>query len=311
MRTRRSGNPLARSCRRSRRRRSASFTFHGRLAIACRLVRIQAGNRETRGKPLPPSVLGRNSATPFIRPDAAVMGTVKFERYGNADARSPRCCRRSTRSWNTHLPDQVGEDPDQFKPRPGAEILFKTGFSPPGRPCIGSWALYGLGAEDAGTAGVCRMSTGQRPERGRAILVERLHWPTLYTGCRPVPRTKGDRSSMVVASGRGSRLQRDPHPDLSARSMRKRLADGRAIPSIATRIRLYERASRLPTQRAGFIRPPTPRSRRGTLAIYGLRDPEKAVFGPPHWRLATSWIESRAVRSDEHRTRLAGTPKET
>ena len=35
---------------------------------------------------------------------------------------------------------------DQFNHAP-AQIFFNTGFSQPGRPCLGSWALYGLGAE--------------------------------------------------------------------------------------------------------------------------------------------------------------------
>ena len=35
---------------------------------------------------------------------------------------------------------------DQFNHAP-AQIFLNTGFSQPGRPCLGSWVVYGLGAE--------------------------------------------------------------------------------------------------------------------------------------------------------------------
>ena len=47
---------------------------------------------------------------------------------------------------------------DQFNHAP-AQIFFNTGFSQPGRPCIGSWALYGLGAETQNLPAFVVMST--------------------------------------------------------------------------------------------------------------------------------------------------------
>jgi hypothetical protein len=48
---------------------------------------------------------------------------------------------------------------DQFNHAP-AQIFFNTGFSQPGRPSLGSWALYGLGAETQNLPAFVVISTG-------------------------------------------------------------------------------------------------------------------------------------------------------
>jgi hypothetical protein len=95
------------------------------------------------GKPLPPSVIGGQRYA-FIRPDAAVLGPqFKFAKHGKSEL-----------EISEKLPHlaKVADDiclirschTDQFNHAPG-QIFFNTGFSQPGRPSIGSWALYGLG----------------------------------------------------------------------------------------------------------------------------------------------------------------------
>ena len=97
------------------------------------------------GQPLPPSVIaGQRYA--FIRPDAAVLGPqFKFAKHGQSGAEISEML--------PHLAKIVDEicliksvTTDQFNHAP-AQIFFNTGFQQPGRPSLGSWALYGLGAE--------------------------------------------------------------------------------------------------------------------------------------------------------------------
>lgn len=97
------------------------------------------------GKPLPPSVIG-DQRYAFIRPDAAVLGPrFKFARHGKSGMELSEAV--------PHLAGIVDDicllkavHTDQFNHAP-AQIYFNTGFSQPGRPSMGSWVLYGLGAE--------------------------------------------------------------------------------------------------------------------------------------------------------------------
>src|SRR4051794_34993061 len=97
------------------------------------------------GKPLPPSVIGGQRYA-FIRPDAAVLGPrFKFSRHGESGAELSEML--------PHLAGVVDDicliksvHTDQFNHAPG-QIFFNTGFSQPGRPSMGSWVTYGLGAE--------------------------------------------------------------------------------------------------------------------------------------------------------------------
>src|SRR6476646_2708009 len=71
---------------------------------------------------------------------------------------------------------------DQFNHAP-AQIFFNTGFGQPGRPSLGSWVLYGLGAETENLPAFVVMSTGAGISGGSA------NWgsgflPTIYTGVR-------------------------------------------------------------------------------------------------------------------------------
>ena len=68
----------------------------------------------------------------------------------------------------------------QFNHAP-AQIFFNTGFSQPGRPSMGSWVTYGLGAESSELPAFVVMSTGAGISGGAA------NWsggflPSLYTG---------------------------------------------------------------------------------------------------------------------------------
>jgi hypothetical protein len=224
---------------------------------------------EIAGKPIPPSVIGGQRYA-FIRPDAAVLGPqFTFARHGQSGAEMSDVLE--------HLP-QVADDiaivrscrTDQFNHAP-AQIFMNCGFAQPGRPCIGSWATYGLGSESRDLPAFVVMSTGSGISGGAA------NWssgflPSLYTGTRF--RNAGAPILNVDSpAGADGRLAADTL-DLVAELNRRRLArDG--DPEIATRIAAYEMAHRLQTSAPELMNlaDETPE----TLALYGCT-PGEASF---------------------------------
>src|SRR5262249_55060835 len=118
------------------------------------------------GKPLPPSVYGSQRYA-FIRADANVLGPrFKFARYGK--------CGAELSEMLPHLAKVVDDvclvksvRTDQFNHAP-AQIFFNTGFAQPGRPSLGSWVLYGLGAETKDLPAFVVLSTGSGISGGSA-----------------------------------------------------------------------------------------------------------------------------------------------
>lgn len=221
------------------------------------------------GKPLPPSVIGGQRYA-FIRPDAAVLGPrYKFARHGQSGAELSEML--------PHLSKIVDDvcfvksmTTEQFNHAP-AQIYFNTGFSQPGRPSMGSWALYGLGAETSELPAFVVMSTGSGISGGAA------NWssgflPTVYTGVRL--RNEGDPIlDTSNPPGVDARLQRDSI-DL-ARAFNTRQLKREGDPEIATRVSAYEMAFRLQTSAPELM---DLRSESAeTLALYGC-DPAKPSF---------------------------------
>jgi hypothetical protein len=221
------------------------------------------------GKPLPPSVI-RGQRYAFIRPDAGVLGPrFKFAKYGKCGAQLSEVL--------PHLATVVDDlcfvrsmHTDQFNHAP-AQIFLNTGFAQPGRPSLGSWVLYGLGAETANLPAFVVMSTGSGISGGSA------NWssgflPTVYAGVRL--RNQGDPILNVSSPpGVDSRLQRDSL-DLVGALNRRRLAEA-GDPEIATRIASYEMAFRLQTSAPELM--DLRKETKETLALYGA-DPDKPSF---------------------------------
>jgi uncharacterized protein (DUF1501 family) len=221
------------------------------------------------GKPLPPSVIGGQRYA-FIRPDAAVLGPrFKFARYGQSGAELSEML--------PHLAQVVDEiaiikscHTDQFNHAP-AQIFFNSGFSQPGRPCLGSWVTYGLGSESQDLPAFVVMSTGSGISGGSA------NWssgflPTIYTGVRL--RNQGDPILNVSSPpGVDARLQRDSL-DLMG-SLNNRRLQAMADPEIATRIASYEMAFRLQSSAPELM--DLKSERKSTLEMYGA-DPDKPSF---------------------------------
>ncbi len=221
------------------------------------------------GKPLPPSVIGGQRYA-FIRPDAAVLGPrFKFARHGK--------CGAELSELLPHLA-KVADDvclvksvhTDQFNHAP-AQIFFNTGFAQPGRPSLGSWVLYGLGAETRDLPAFVVMSTGSGISGGSA------NWssgflPTIYAGVRF--RNSGDPILDVSSPpGVAPKLQKDSL-DLIRRLDEDRLA-AEGDPEIATRIASYEMAFRLQASAPELT--DLSRESKETLELYGC-DPAKPSF---------------------------------
>src|ERR671921_658500 len=180
------------------------------------------------GKPLPQSIIGGQRYA-FIRPDAAVLGPrFKFARHGQSGAELSEML--------PHLAKVVDDicivksvKTDQFNHAPG-QIFLNTGFSQPGRPCIGSWVTYGLGAETQDLPAFVVMSTGAGISGGAANW-SRGVFPTVHSGVRF--RNGGDPILDVTSpEGIDARLQRESL-DLVKTLNQKRLAS-QGDPEIAT-----------------------------------------------------------------------------
>ncbi len=221
------------------------------------------------GKPLPPSVIaGQRYA--FIRPDAAVLGPrFKFSRHGQSGAELSEML--------PHLAKVVDEiclirscRTDQFNHAP-AQIFFNTGFAQPGRPSMGSWVTYGLGAETQDLPAFVVMSTGSGISGGAA------NWssgflPTVYTGCRF--RNQGDPIlNTARPAGVDAELQRESLALVGA--LNRRRLEGEGDPEIATRLASYEMAYRLQTSAPELM--DLKGESAETLALYGC-DPAKPSF---------------------------------
>jgi len=221
------------------------------------------------GKPIPPSFT-KGQRYAFIRADAAVLGPrFAFAKHGQSGAELSEML--------PHLAEVVDDiciiksmKTDQFNHAP-AQILFNTGFAQPGRPSMGSWVTYGLGAETNDLPAFVVMSTGAGISGGAA------NWsggflPTIYSGVRL--RNQGDPILDVARpAGIDARLQRDTI-DLVGQFNRREMAR-EGDPEIAARIAAYEMSYRLQTSAPELM--DLKSESKATLEMYGA-DPDKPSF---------------------------------
>jgi uncharacterized protein (DUF1501 family) len=221
------------------------------------------------GKPIPPEIIaGQRYA--FIRADSAAMGPrFKFAKHGQSGAELADVL--------PHL-GKVADDvcivrsmhTDQFNHAP-AQIFINTGFAQPGRPSIGSWVSYGIGAESNDLPAFIVMSTGGGISGGPA------NWssgflPSNFAGVRL--RNQGDPILDVSSPpGIDPQLQKDSF-DLVGDLNRQRLQT-EGDPEIATRIASYEMASRLQVSAPELM--DLRGESKATLEMYGA-DPDKPSF---------------------------------
>jgi uncharacterized protein (DUF1501 family) len=221
------------------------------------------------GKPIPPEVI-KGQRYAFIRSDAACLAPVfKFKKHGQSGAELSEVLPH-TASIADDLCIMKSVHTDQFNHAP-AQIFFNTGFSQPGRPSIGSWALYGLGAETKDLPAFVVMSTGSGISGGSA------NWssgflPSSLAGVRL--RNQGDPILNVARpDGVDEKLQADTLA-LVGDLNRQRLAEI-GDPEIATRIAAYETAFRMQTSAPELTN--LKGESKATLDLYGC-DPDKPSF---------------------------------
>jgi hypothetical protein len=227
--------------------------------------------KELEGKPLPPSVIGTQRFA-FIRGDAGVLAPqFAFAKHGDSGAELAETLPNLAK-----VVDEIclvrSVHTDQFNHAP-AQIFFNTGFPQPGRPSMGSWAVYGLGSESQNLPAYVVMSTGSGISGGAALWSSGF-LPTVYAGVRF--RNQGDPILNVTSpEGVDAKAQRETL-DLVGELNRKRL-EGVGDPEIRTRVEAYEMAYRLQTSAPELL--DLKGESKETLALYGIQDPSKATFG--------------------------------
>lgn len=221
------------------------------------------------GKPLPKSVIG-DQRYAFIQPNASVLGPqYKFARHGDSGALISEAMPHLAR-----IADKLcfikSMHTTQFNHAP-AQLFFNSGFSQPGRPSIGSWAVYGLGAETRELPAFVVMSTGAGLSGGSALWSSGF-LPTTYSGVQF--RSQGDPILNVNRPpGVSAQLQSDTY-DLIGSLNRQHLAVV-GDPEIATRIASFEMAARLQTSAPELMN--LRQETQATLDRYGCH-PDKPSF---------------------------------
>jgi len=201
------------------------------------------------GQPLPKSIIG-DQRYAFIQSDAAVMGPrFKFAKYGKSGI--------SLGSPMAPLGAVVDDlcfiksvTTDQFNHAP-AQLFFNSGSSQLGRPCLGSWALYGLGAETEDLPAFVVMNTGAGLSGGTSL------WS----------------SGFLTPEKFSAEVQQDTF-DLISKLNKQRLGVV-GDPEISTRMSSFEMAARLQTSAPDLM--DLSDETKETIELYGC-DPAKASF---------------------------------
>src|SRR5436190_8848443 len=131
------------------------------------------------GQPVPKEVvMGQKYA--FIKPDAALFASeFKFARHGRCGAELSEAL--------PHLAEVVDDiaivksmTTDAFNHAPG-QVLMQTGSTQFGRPCFGSWVLYGLGSESENLPGFVVLNSAGGLSGGSSLYGSGF-LPTFYQG---------------------------------------------------------------------------------------------------------------------------------
>src|SRR2546425_4023043 len=191
------------------------------------------------GQPVPKEVvMGQKYA--FVKPDAALFASeFKFAKHGKCGAELSEAL--------PHLAEVVDDvalvksmTTDAFNHAPG-QVLMQTGATQFGRPCFGSWVLYGLGSEAQNLPGFVVLNSAGGLSGGAALYGSGF-LPTVYAG---VPfRKTGDPvlflSNPASVTDKMQRRTLDLIKELNEKHLGV-VGD----PEIATRINSFEMAYRM------------------------------------------------------------------
>jgi hypothetical protein len=150
-----------------------------------------------------------------------------------------------------------------------AHTFMNTGTLISGRPSMGSWLVYGLGAESADLPGFVVLTSSGRAGQAQPISARQWHsgfLPSRFQGVHF--RGKGDPVLYVTSpKGVSKERQRDVVDAVQAlNAMQNSVADD---PEIATRITQYEMAFRMQTSVPGLM--DVSKEPKRVLDLYGTR----------------------------------------
>src|SRR3989441_616098 len=221
------------------------------------------------GKPVPQEVvMGQKYA--FIKPDAALYATeFKFAKHGS--------CGVELSEALPHLAEVVDDiaivksmTTDAFNHAPG-QLLMQTGATQFGRPCFGSWVLYGLGSEAQNLPGFVVLNSAGGLSGGAALYGSGF-LPTIYSGV-PFRKTGDPVLFLSNPAGITSTMQRRTL-DLIKELNEKHLGVV-GDPEIATRINSFEMAYRMQSSAPELM--DVSKESPETLKLYGA-EPGKPSF---------------------------------
>jgi len=222
------------------------------------------------GKP-PPDELVKGYRAAFINPNAALLGPkFKFAKHGRSGAELSELL--------PHLAEVVDDiaivksmHTDAFNHAPG-QIMMNTGTQQFGRPSVGAWTTYGLGAESQDLPAFVVFSTGAKGPSGGSSNWGAGFLPSVYQGV--LFRSVGD-PVLYLSNPKGvdQQIQRDSL-DTIKRLNQKHL-DVVGDPEIATRINSFELAYRMQLSAPELM--DLSREPKHILDLYGA-EPGKGSF---------------------------------
>lgn len=237
------------------------------------------------GQPVPAELV-KGQKYAFIKPDAALYASeFKFAKHGKCGAEISEAL--------PHLAEVVDDiaivksmTTDAFNHAPG-QMMMQTGSPQFGRPCMGSWVLYGLGSETETLPGFVVLNSAGGLSGGAALYGSGF-LPTIYAG---VPFRKSGDPVLFLSNPAGitDKMQRrtlDLIKELNEKHLGK-IGD----PEIATRINSFEMAYRMQSSAPELV--DVSKESPETLKLYGV-EPGKPSFAM-NCLLARRMIE-RGVR---------------
>ena len=237
------------------------------------------------GKPVPAEVvMGQKYA--FIKPDAELYASeFKFAKHGNSGAEISEAL--------PHLAEVVDDiaivksmTTDAFNHAPG-QMLMQTGSTQFGRPCMGSWALYGLGSEAESLPGFVVLNSANGLSGG-ASLYGSGFLPTVYAG---VPFRKSGDPVLFLSNPASVTDQMQRRTLDLIKELNQKHLGMMGDPEIATRINSFEMAYRMQSSAPELV--DVAKETPETLKMYGA-EPGKPSFAM-NCLLARRMIE-RGVR---------------
>jgi uncharacterized protein (DUF1501 family) len=221
------------------------------------------------GKPVPQEVvMGQKYA--FIKPDAALYASeFKFAQHGRCGAEISEAL--------PHLAGVVDDiaiiksmTTDAFNHAPG-QVLMQTGSTLFGRPCLGSWVLYGLGSESQNLPGFVVLNSAGGLSGGAALYGSGF-LPTLYQG---VPFRKTGDPVLFLSNPAGVTDQMQRRTLDLIKDLNEQHLSVMGDPEIATRINAFEMAFRMQSSAPDLM--DVSKESPETLQAYGV-EPGKPSF---------------------------------